>query len=54
MNARAMLASALAAISTAASAGLLDDIAAKEHVLEMEHFPEVVHQVLDNFESSRD
>ena len=31
-----------------------DDIAAKEHVLEMEHFPEVVHQVLDNFESSRD
>lgn len=31
-----------------------DDIAAKEHVLEMEHFPEVVHQVLDYFESSRD
>ena len=31
-----------------------DAIAAKEHVLEMEHFPEVVHQVLDNFESSRD
>lgn len=31
-----------------------DDIATKEHVLEMEHFPEVVHQVLDNFESSRD